>query len=169
MELSKKRILGILVLGIGASFAFFFILQVFAAKIIVDFIMGYLGNEAMLFLIILGFEGIVLVVSVAVGLMLSGPVKLVMVYKATLMSFLSNLIFLIVLSYVSMIVMYPEVFSEVEGPEIIFIFPSVLVYFSIYVLGQVFYLFYLSIISYYAFFIIFMKVFYEYESRYKSR
>ncbi|MCP4651528.1 MAG: hypothetical protein GY853_15810 [PVC group bacterium] len=167
MKISER--INILAIGIVATLLLFFIIQTAFARVLVDLFIGYLGNDMMLFLIIIGFESIVFFVSLAVGILVSEDIKKISVLKASLMAFILNLIFLMILSYISMFIMYPDIFSELQGPEVIIAFPTVMVYFSIYVLGQVFYLFVISIVSYYIFFTIFIGVFYQYKSKYKRR
>jgi len=168
MEVSK--ILSVLVVGIISTLLIFFILQVAFARFLVDFVIENLGNEFILAMIIIGFESIVLIVALAVSLWLADEIRTISVLKSSLMAFLVNLIFLFTLSYIMMFILYPEVFSNIQNPiEMVVIFPTILIYFSIYVLGEVLHLFILSIISYYIFYVVFLNVFYEYNSRYRRR
>jgi hypothetical protein len=167
-EIPVGKKLNIFLLGIVASLLLYFVFQTLFASVIVDVFLGTFENQFILFLIILGFETIALIISIPVSFWITDDIQRSSVYKAALFSYLFNVVFLIVISYISLLVLYPEVFSEVSGAEIILIFPTVLVYFSIYVLGLPIYFFILSIFTYYLFFIILIDRFYKYRSKYRN-
>ena len=166
ISLSEK--LNIFVVGMLASILMYFVFQTFFASVIVDLFLGNFDDEFILFLIILGFELVALIISIVVSVLVSDDIKRSSVIKAASFAYLFNLVFLIAISYLFLFILYPVVFSEVSGPEIILIFPSVMMDFAIYVLGHPAYFFILSIISYYIFFILLIDKFYKYRSVYRN-
>ncbi|MHA1502434.1 MAG: hypothetical protein ACTSSB_11340 [Candidatus Heimdallarchaeota archaeon] len=167
-RLTIKEKVNVLIVGILVSVLFFFMIEVLFAFIIKNTVMGVLDNGIVLMLIILGLELLIFPIGIVVGIMMTQKTKLKSVLKASLMAFICNLLFLIFISYISLFIAYPEVFSEVSGVEIILIVPQVLVYFGIYILNNVILLFIFSVVSYFIFYIIFLDVFHEYKN-YKTQ
>jgi len=167
-KLTIKEKINVLIIGILVSVLFFFMIEVLFAFIIKNTVMGVMDNGFVLMLIILGLELLMFPIGILVGIMMTKQIKLKSVLKASLMAFISNLFFLIVVSYISLFIAYPEVFSEVSGVEIILIVPQVLVYFGIYILNNIILLFIFSVVSYFIFYIIFLDVFHEYKN-YKTQ
>jgi len=159
-----KEIANILLTGILVSFLMFLMVEVLFAHFINSLLLDVLEDGLLLMLIILGLELIIMVLSILVGVMVAQNVSRLSVLKASLMSFICNMLFIVMLSYFSLFLMYPEVFSEVSGLEIIFILPQVIVYYSLYILNNVLSLLILSVISYYIIFIVFLNQFHEYSS-----
>ena len=167
VSLSEK--LNIFVVGMLASILMYFVFQTLFASVIVDLFLGNFDDEFILLLIILGFELVALIVSVFVSVLVAEDIKRSSVIKAASFAYLFNLVFLITISYLFLFILYPEVFSEVSGLEIILIFPTVMMDFAIYVLGHPAYFFIFSIVSYYVFFIILIDRFYKYRSVYQKK
>lgn len=136
------------------------------ARFINDYIVDLFSGNNVLLLIILGLQLISLGVAVGVGILLTDDVSKKSVLKASLMSFILTLAIIIGISYFVLAILYPEIFSEVKGFEFIGIFPSVIMYFSIYVLKNPFTVYILTILIYYLLFVVFLEDFYEYENRY---
>ena len=154
LELKEK--LNILIVGILVSVLFFFMIEVLFAFVIKNTVMGVMDNGFVLILIIIGLELLIFPIGVLVGIMMTKQIKVNSVLKASLMAFICNLLFLIFVSYISLFIAYPVVFSEVSGAEIILIVPQVIVYFGIYILNNVILMFIFSIISYFVFYILFL-------------
>jgi len=156
--------INIFLVGSVASVLLFFLFEVIFARTLMDTVIGQYDDYTILFLIILGLQLISLIVPTFVSLWITENVSKSSIYIATFLAFLTNIVFLIGVSYVSLFILYPQVFDVVEGFEIILVLPSVLVYFGIYVLGNVFVLFIVSVVSYYIFYLIFLEKFYKYKA-----
>lgn len=157
IEFQKK--VGILGIGIIASIMVFLLFYtLFARVLVLTFLEGEAPDFTLLLLII-----ILLLISFLSSILISLwrvddlPDRVVVI--TALVSFIINLFIIAIISYIFLYIMYPEVFSKVQNFEVIYIFPSVLLYFSVYVLGNPIYLFIISIINYYVLFIIFLEYF----------
>ena len=158
-KLDSQKQINIVVIGIASSFLVFFLIYTFFARILVSTILENLESYFALLMIFVGLELITVISSIIVGIMITDKMNQSAVLKASIMALLSNLVLLIVISYTCMWIFYPEIFNEIYGFEIIIMMPSVLIYFSIYVLGHPIFLFILSIFSYFMFFLIFLRKF----------
>lgn len=148
-------------IGLISSLLLLLMFYTMFAQLLVDFVIGELESNTVLFAIIIGLLLITSLVSITVGSLMIEDVKETVVIKASIMSLLLTFFVVFIVSYVSLIVLYPEIFLNVEGFEVILIFPQVIVYFGIYVLDQVYYLFILFSIIYFIFFVIFIELFFE--------
>jgi len=156
--------INIFLVGSIASVLLFFLLEVVFARTLIATVIGQYDDYTILFLIILGLQLISMIIPIFVSLWITENVRKSSIYKATFLALLTNIVFLIGVSYISLFILYPQVFSGVEGLEIVLVLPSVLVYFGLYILGNVFALFIVSVISYYFFYLIFLEKFYQYKS-----
>lgn len=161
LKIPIKQKITILGVGFLASLLLLLIIYVMFAQVIVDFLINSIDNQIILSLIILGLLMLSFVISLIVGFLITDDIRKTSILKASIMSFLVNFIIILVISYVSLIIFYPNVFSEVSGLEIILIFPQVIIYFSIYILIHPFYLFIISSFVYFIIFIIFLEIYYE--------
>jgi len=152
----------ILLMGILSSLIIFLMLQVVFAQFFID-ALSDLNTSGALMVIILGLLMISFIVSILVSQWITSNVKTTTIVKASAMAYLCNLFLIIIISYVSMFLYDKSVFQDVNDITMIFIFPQVIVYFAIYVLGSVFYLFMLSFIIYFSFYLFFLEKFYEYK------
>ena len=108
-------------------------------------------------------------VSLGVGFLVVKDTKEITILKASILSLLLLFLTLIIVSYVFLLTLAPQIFSQVDSYEIIIIFPQVMVYFGVYVLGNIFMLFIMSIVIYYIYFLVFIEVFYEYKKETYTR
>lgn len=161
MKLEIKKILSIIGLGFISSLLVLLILEVVFAQVLVDFIISNVDNQLILSLIVLGLLLFTFIVSIVIGFLVSSEIKKIVIIKASIMAFIINFIIINIISYVSMWIFYPEVFSEVSGLEVFLIFPQVILYFSMYMLSHPFYLFILSSLIYFIVYVIFLEQYYE--------
>ena len=120
-------------------------------------------NHLSLLFIVTGLELIAFISSIFISLWQTDDLPEKIVLKTAFVTFVINLIIINILSYGSLFILYPGIFKNLSLIEIPLVFPTVLLYFSIYVLGHPIYLFILSIITYYLLFIIFLELYYPKE------
>ena len=159
----------IFILGLFVSFLVILMLWAFLARIINDFALDLLAGNDILLLIILGLLGISLCASTAVGIMITEDMSRKSVFTASWVALVISFVIIIIISYGFVLVLYPVAFSELVGIDIVLAFPSVIMYFSLYVLNNVFTIYILTIVIYYALFIVFLESFYEYSPRYNKK
>ena len=139
---------------------FLLIYTLFARVLVLTILEKGAPDFTILFLII-SLELISFISSVFISIWRVDDLPDSIVLSTALVAFVINLFIIAGISYGFLYILYPEVFSEVHNFEIIYIFPSVLLYFSVYVLGNPMFLFIISIINYYVLFIIFLEIFYK--------
>lgn len=152
--------LNIVIIGIIASLLFFFMAEVLLAEFFLNFVIDNYEDRIVLSSLILSLFLLSFVTSIIIGILVADRINRIIILKASIMAFVSTLIVIITLSYTLMFWLHPEIFSEVSGLEIIFILPQIIIYFAIYILGNVFFLFMLAQILYFIKFIIFLEKFY---------
>ena len=130
------------------------------AQLLTDFIIGSINDDLMLLIIIIGLFLFTIVIAFIVGYFISQDITLRSVINASVMSLFCLIIFLFAVCNVLLYLNYSFIYSEIRGFEILWVFPKVLVYFAIYILGDVFNLFILIIVVYYCFLIFFLEKFY---------
>ena len=161
-EIDVKTKLNIIGVGILSSMLTFFIIYTLSARALTLTILDSLESDTTLLLfIILSLEFIAFISSIAVSFLLTENIPNKHVIASSLVAYLCNLAFLVGISYASLFLLYPEIFQGLSGIEVLIVFPAVLIYFSIFVLGHPIYLIILSIVSYYMFFIVFLERFYN--------
>ena len=163
MEISLKKKISIVGLGSISTLLVLLMTEVMFAQILTDTILGSINDNLTLLVIIISLFLFTIVIAFIVGYFITQDIALKSVRNASFMSLMCLLLFLFVVANSSLFIFYRDVYSEVSGFEILWIFPQVLVYFSIYVLGDVFSLFILEIIIYYVFFVIFLEKLYEFK------
>lgn len=161
-EIDIKTKLNVIGVGILSSMLTFFIIYTLSARALTLTILDSLENDTTLLLfIILSLEFIAFISSISVSFLLTDNIPEKYVIASSLVAYLCNLALLVGISYASLFLLYPEIFQGLSGIEILIVFPTVLIYFSIFVLGHPIYLIILSIVSYYVFFIVFLERFYN--------
>jgi len=161
MNISIKRMISIIGIGSISTLLILLMLEVAFAQVLTNTLIGNISDNLILLIIILGLFLLTIIIAFVVGYFISQDIALKSVYKSSIMGLMCLMLFLFVVSNVSLFVLYREVYSKVSGFEILWIFPQVLVLFSVYVLGDVFSLFILEIIVYYCFFIVFLEKLYQ--------
>lgn len=161
MDISLKQKVSIVGLGSISTLLILLMIEVMFAQILTDTILGSINDNLMLLIIIIGLFLLTIVIAFIVGYFISQDITLKSVRNASIMSVACLLLFLFIVSNGSLFVLYRNVYSKIYGFEIIWIFPQVLVYFSIYVLNDVFNLFILTIVVYYVFFVFFLEKLYQ--------
>lgn len=167
-EIATETKVRIFILGLFVSLLFVLMLWAFFARIINDFALDLLAGNDILLLIIIGLLGISLLASTIVGIMLTEDMSRRSVFRASLVALCISFVIVIMVSYGFILVLYPVAFSELVGIDVVLAFPSVIAYFSLYVLKDVFTIYILVIVIYYALFIVFLESFYEYSPRYNK-
>ena len=160
IDLNKK--VSIVILGLMISVMVFFIIYVAFAQFLSDFIIENFDDVTNLSILVLGLLFISFISSIAVGILICTDLKKSVVLKASIMAFCINFLILILISYISMFVLYPWIFENIIGFQIILIFPQVIIYFGIYVMQNIFYMFILSQFIYFIIFVIFLEKFHQY-------
>ncbi len=148
-------------MGVFGNLFILLILYALMSQIFLDFIIGNISNQIILGLIIFSLMFISIVLSLLISLWITNDVKLRAIYKAMVLSFFGTLIVLTFLSYFSLYALYPDVFNEISGIEVLWVFPQVIMTFSIYVLSHPFYIVIIVSIIYFAFYIFLLEYFYE--------
>lgn len=125
-------------------------IEVLYAQIILDFVVELLSNDAYLnvLLIFLGGEAIALAISVVASIFITQKIKKTAILKSALLSFLSNLLVWFIVSFVVLFVLYPGIFENIVGYEILIIAPVLVMYLGIYVIGDITLVWIYSQISY---------------------
>jgi len=167
-EIDTETKVRIFILGLFVSFLVILMLWALLARIIKDFALDLLAGNDVLLLIILGLLGISLLASTIVGIMLTEDMSRRSVFNASLVALVFSFVIVIIMSYGFVLVLYPVAFSELVGIDVILAFPSVIAYFSLYVLNNVFTIYIITIFIYYSLFIAFLESFYEYSPRYNK-
>ena len=161
MDISLKQKVSIIGLGSISTLLILLMTEVMFASILTDTLIGNINDNLMLLIIIIGLFLLTIVIAFIVGYFISQGITLKSVRNASIMSVACLVLFLFIVSNGSLFVLYRNVYSKIYGFEIIWIFPQVLVYFSIYVLNDVFNLFILTIVVYYVFFVFFLEKLYQ--------
>lgn len=164
-----SNMINIFIVGIMSSILITMMLYLLLAQIINSTVIGVLDDLSILYLLIFGLEIIALICSIIVSFWIADNIKGSSVYRASILAFLCNLVSLLIISYGSLYLKYPEIFSELNGPEIFLVFPQVIVYFGIYILGHPIFIFIFSNIVYFLFFVVFLNQFYAIERKYNNK
>jgi hypothetical protein len=167
-EIETEDKVRIFILGLFVSLLVILMLWAFWSRVLNDFALDLLAGNDILLLIILGLLGISLFASTIVGIMLTEDMSRRSVFNASLVALVFSFVIVIIVSYGFVLVLYPVAFSELVGIEVVLAFPSVIAYFSLYVLNNVFTIYILTMVIYYSLFIVFLESFYDYSPRYNK-
>ncbi|KKN47247.1 hypothetical protein LCGC14_0664680 [marine sediment metagenome] len=158
MNISIERKIGIIGSGIISTIIILLMLEVVYAQIISDTILNNLDDNTILLIIVSGLFIFTLIISVAVSLIITQDIKRTKVLRSSILSLIITLIILFMVSNITLILFYPVIFSELgEYYELLLIFPQVLIYFGVFILGDIFNLFFFTIIVYYVLFVYFLE------------
>ena len=160
MNINIQRKISIIGLGSISTLFILLMVEVFMAQILVNSILGYINDNLALLVIIVSLFLFTIIIAFIVGYFVAGDIRLKSVRNASILSLACLFVVLFVVCNVSLYLNYKDIYSQIYGFEILWIFPQVLVYFSIYILEDVFSLFVIIIIIYYAFFVIFLEKLY---------
>ena len=167
-EIAIETKVRIFILGLFVSLLVILMLWAFWSRTLYNFAIDLLAGNDVLLLIILGLLGISLLASTLVGIMLTEDMSRRSVFRASGVSLFFSFAIIIMLSYGFVLVLYPVAFSKLIGFDVVLAFPSVIAYFSLYVLNDVFTIYIITIVIYNALFIVLLETFYEYSPRYKK-
>ncbi len=151
-------------LGAFFSVMIFFMIEVFYAQVLLDYVITNLDDSNAYFnilLIFLGGEFIAILSSILTSLLIITNVKRISIYKAILLSFVINLVLWFAISFLSIFFLYPEVLENIMGYEIIIISPILAIYFGVYVLNDITLVWIFTQITYFILLGIFLIRFYE--------
>ena len=160
MDISFTSKISIIGLGSISTLLILLMLEVFFAQILTNTLIGNISDNLMLLIIIIGLFLMTIIIAFIVGYFVAGDIRLKSVRNASFLSLAGLFSFLFVVCNGLLYLNYKDIYSHIYGFEILWIFPQVLVYFSIYILEDVFSLFVIIIIIYYAFFVIFLEKLY---------
>ncbi len=148
---------------IGSMIAFLVLImsEVLFAEILTNLVIRNIDDLFVLYLIVFGLQLFGLIISAIVGFWITEDIRSTTIIKATILSFLVNLFFWIILSYIMDYFFYPVAYEELSGIEIVFVFPQVMLYFAIYIIGDIILFMLLNQVGYFLFFIVFLESFYE--------
>jgi len=161
MNIRLKQKISIVGLGSISTLLILLMIEVMFAQFLTYTLIGNISDNLMLLIIILGLLLFTVIIAFIVGYSITGDIKLKSVRNASFMSLMCLLLFLFIVSNVSLFIFYRNVYQNIHGFQILPVFPQVLVYFSIYILEDVFNLFILTIVVYYLFFVIFLEKLYQ--------
>lgn len=161
MEISLKKKISIVGLGSISTLLILLMTEVMFAQFLTNTLIGNINDNLMLLIVIIGLFLLTIVIAFIVGYFITQDIALKSVRNASFMSLGCLLLFLFVVSNIPLFIYYGYIYQNIFGFEILWIFPQVLVYFSIYVLGDVFNLFLLQIVVYYLFFVLFLEKLYQ--------
>ena len=161
MNISLKQKISIIGLGSISTLLILLMLEVAFAQFLTNTLIGNINDNVMLLVIIVGLLIFTMIIAFIVGFFVTQDIALKSVRNASIMSLLCLVFMLFAMCNIVLYLNYREIYDNVIGFEIFWVFPQVLVYFSIYILGDVFSLFILEIIIYYLFFIVFLEKLYQ--------
>lgn len=155
------RILASVIMGAIISIIIFYMLEVIMAQFLVDLILDQLGEDAYfnILLILLMGESIAIVVSIVISIMITKEIKKSIILVSAGLALISNLILWFAISFITMLISYPEIFQNIRWYEILFISPTLIMYFSIYILDNVTRIWLITQISYFILFGIIILLF----------
>lgn len=160
MYISLKQKISVVGIGSLSTLLILLMTEVMFASILTDTLIGNINDNLMLLVIIVGLLLLTIVIAFIVGYFIAEDISLKAVRNASFISLLCLVLFLFVGCNISLFVLYSDVYSKIVGFQILFVFPQVLVNFSIYVLDDVFNLFILTIVVYYVLFVVFLEELY---------
>ena len=160
MNISLKQKISIIGLGSISTLLILLMLEVAFAQFLTNTLIGNINDNVMLLVIIVGLLIFTMIIAFIVGFFVTQDIALKSVRNASIMSLLCLVFMLFAMCNIVLYLNYREIYDNVIGFEIFWVFPQVLVYFSIYILGDVFSLFILEIIIYYLFFVFFLDKLY---------
>lgn len=160
MNISIKQKISVVGIGSLSTLLILLMMEVLMAQIITSTILNNISDNLMLLIIITSLFLLTIVIAFIVGFFVTQDIALKSVRNASVMSLMSLVLFLFAVANGSLFVYYRDVYSEIYGFEILWVFPQVLVLFSIYVLKDIFNLFLVVIFSYYVMFVVFLDKLY---------
>lgn len=152
----------VVILGMIFSVMIFFIIYTAFAQIFTDFLIQNFDDVTNLSIITITLLFLSFIASIGVGLLICTDINKSVVLKASIMAFMINFLILILISYFSIFILYPETFTNIVGFQVVLIFPQIIIYFCIYTIGNIFYAFILIQFIYFIIFIIFLEEFFQY-------
>lgn len=160
VKMTLKKKINIVGIGIIASILLFLLAYTLLAKILIlTFLSG--SNDLGLLLLVILLELIAFISSILISIWQTDDLPGTVIVKTAFVSFIINLMIIGILSYGTLLILYPEIFQELSILEYGLVYPTVLLYFSIYILGHPIYLFIYSIITYFVLFIIFLEIYHQ--------
>lgn len=158
----KQGIISSLILGCLLSSLIFLMIQTLLAQVILDLILPYTTDaEGMfnIFLIFMLIESIGIVISIIVPFFMEKIIPRWMIYASASLGLLSMLLLWFSISFLTTFFLYPEIYEGLEGYDIIKYSPIIIVYYGIYVVGDITVIWWFTIITYYIFYALFLYLF----------
>ncbi len=155
--LNFRRIMNFIVLGVVISVFFLLILLIPYFIFLEEFIIGNVDNNLIMGFIIIGLFLLgTLISTFASYYLLSKEASRTLILRIAIISIITSLLTLFIISFITLWFFDATIFSAIEYYELILIFPQQLIYFSIFILGEVYYLFIIMIFFYFIYFILFL-------------
>jgi len=158
----KQGIISSLILGCLLSSLIFLMIQTLLAQVILDLILPFTENaEGMfnIFLIFMLIESIGIVISIIVPFFMGKMIPMRMIYLSAILGLLSMLLFWFMISFLTTFFLYPEIYEGLVGYDVIAYSPIIIVYYGIYVVGDITVIWWFTIITYYIFYALFLYLF----------
>lgn len=158
----KQGIISSLILGALLSLLIFLMIQTLLAQVILDLILPYTEDaEGMfnIFLIFMLIESIGIIVSIVVPFFMGKMIPPRMIYISAILGLICMLLFWFVISFLTTFFWYPEIYVGLVGYDIIAYSPIIIVYYGIYVVGNITVIWWFTIITYYIFYTLFLYLF----------
>jgi len=157
----QKDLLKVSIIGFFSSLMLMLMLYVALAQFFISYLEENLSSSLSTVFLILGLFFISLISSVFASYLLLPDVRLRSSFYSSILSYLFTFFTIVIISYISLFLYYPSVFDGLVGLEYVLVLPYTIVYFSVYVLPDFFYLFLIEIILYYLYFSMFFSSFYS--------
>jgi hypothetical protein len=159
ITLTKK--VNIILTGALASVLVFFVLYAaFARTLFITVFEDLKDHNNFLLWFVLIIEGIATIAAILVSFLVVDDIPKKYSLAAGLVAFLTNTTLLIVISYIGLFITRPDLFQGLQGFDVILVFPTVILYFSIIILGHPIYFVLLSMLTYFPLFVMYLELFY---------
>lgn len=163
-KLDIYRIVASVILGAVISIIIFFMLEVLLAQLLVDLILDQLGKNSyfnILLILLLG-ESIAVIINIVISILIIKQIKKSIVILSAGLALISNLFLLwFSISFIPLIIIYPEIFVNIEWYELPFTIPTLIMYFGIYIINDVTKIWLVTQITYFILFGFFIILFRE--------
>lgn len=147
------------IIGLGSISTLLILLmtEVMFAQFLTNMLIGNINDNLTLLIIIIGLLLMTVTISAIISYVITTDIAVKTIRNTIFMSLMCLIIFLFAICNITLFLNYRHVYDNLRGLDVFFVFPEVLVLFSIYVLNDVFSLFVIVIIIYYLMFIFFLR------------
>jgi len=160
MNIDMRNKINIIGIGSISTLLILLMIETLFFQIISDTLINNINDNLMLLIIVVGLFIFTIIISIIVGYFVTQDISRGSVFRASIMSLECLIMFLFIVSNISLFFTYRNMYSGLTGNRsflILPLFPQVLINFGIYILSEIFYLFILIIVVYYLFFVLFLE------------